>query len=506
METFPWWSEEQKKLAEEIKVFAEEMMPRDAESRWKREFPWDIFEKVAEKGYTGVAVPKEYGGMGLGATGACIVVEQFCRMPGPGRIQVGNMIGGLRQIIEFGTEEQKKRYLPKMVKGQLGAVVMTEPVAGTDIANQMVTAKRDCDKYVLNGKKRFIVSAGTADRYFVYARTSNKPEDITKYRHLTAFVVEKGAPGFTVEKINEIIGFENIQNGVLDFDNVLVPVTDRFGEEGDGWNILTHGLNFERTLDCAMTLGWQTELIKNAVPYAQRKVQFKEPTIEIPANQTKIADLMVWLRLSRIATYYTAYLWDLGWDITLESNATKVYCAEASQKASLDAIQVMGGDAVTLFYPSWAFMQMAKVEHIAGGTLEACRKVIFKSGLKILADEFKMPRREIHKELGVPVPAAGPVAKDTEVSEEKVLALLAEDYRVNPGLFMTKGDIQERFTVDMAAIEKILVSLEQQGLVMLYRTKKGIELAKASYDGLNRAHPKEYYRWFPNWVNGNMRF
>lgn len=506
MEKFPWWSEEQVKLAEEIKVFAEAMMPRDAESRWRREFPWDIFEKVAEKGYTGVAVPKEYGGMGLGATGACIVVEQFCRMPGPGRIQVGNMIGGLRQIIEFGSEEQKKRFLPKMAKGQLGAVVMTEPVAGTDIANQVLTAKRDGDSYILNGKKRFIVSAGTASRYFVYARTSDKPEDVAKYRHLTAFVVERGASGFTTEKINEIIGFENIQNGVLDFDNVVVPVADRIGEEGDGWKILTVGLNFERTLICAMTLGWQTELLKNAVPYAQRRVQFRKPTIEIAANQTKIADLMIRLRLSRMATYYTAYLWDIGWDITLESNAAKVYCAESSQKSSLEAIQVMGGDAVTSFYPAQAFMQVAKIEHIAGGTMEACRQVIFKSGLKMMEEDLAMPRREIHKELGVPVPVFGPAVKEPEISEDKILALLAEDYRINPGLYMSLGDINSRFTGDVKAIESTLEGLEKKGFAILYRTKKGIELAKATYQGLAEAHPKEYYRWFPEWVKDDMKF
>ncbi|MBA4418821.1 MAG: acyl-CoA dehydrogenase [Syntrophus sp. (in: bacteria)] len=505
METFPWWSEDQKKLAKEIKAFTEEVLPRDVEARWKREFPWDIFKKVAEKGYTGVAVPKEYGGMGLGATGACIVVEAMCRMPGSGRTQVGNMIGGLRQIIEFGSEEQKKRFLPRIAKGELGAVVITEPVAGTDAAAIEMTAKRNGDAYILNGKKRFIVAAGVANRYFVYARTSNNPDDVAKYRHLSAFVVERGAPGFSVEKINEIIGFENIQNGVLDFDDVSVPLADRIGEEGDGWKIMTAGLNFERTLICAMTLGWQTELLKNAVPYAQRRVQFSKPTIDIPANQAKIADLIIRLRLSRIATYYTAYLWDLGWDITLESNSTKVFCAESAQKSSLEAIQVMGGDGVTPFYTPQAFMQVAKVEHIAGGTMEACRQVIFKSGLRIMAEDLTMPRRVIHKDLGVPVPAAGPVEKQSNISEEKVLALLAEDYRINPGLYMSRGDLSEHFT-DSAALDNVLIALEEKSLAKVYRTKKGIELAKATYEGLKKAHPKEYYRWFPEWVDGDRKF
>jgi hypothetical protein len=115
---------------------------------------------------------------------------------------------------------------------------------------------------VLNGKKRYIVSAGVADRYMVYARTGDDPEDRRKYRHLTAFIVEKGMPGFSVEKINEVIGFENIQNGVLDFKDVRVPVSNMLGEEGEGWSVMTAGLNFERTLICAQTAGWMEELLE----------------------------------------------------------------------------------------------------------------------------------------------------------------------------------------------------------------------------------------------------
>jgi alkylation response protein AidB-like acyl-CoA dehydrogenase len=182
MEIFPWWSEDHKKLAEEIEAFVAKSMPGDAVARWTREFPGDIFEEISERGYTGVAVPKEYGGMGLGATGGCIVAEALSRMPGVARLFVGNMIGGLRQIIEFASEEQKKRFLPRIAKGEMGAIVITEPVAGTDAAAIEMSAKRDGDNYILNGKKRFIVSAGTANRYFAYARTSNKPEDIAKFK------------------------------------------------------------------------------------------------------------------------------------------------------------------------------------------------------------------------------------------------------------------------------------------------------------------------------------
>ena len=172
----------------------------------------------------------------------------------------------------------------------------------------------------------------------------------------TAFVVEQGAPGFSLEKINEIM-FESIQNGVLDFDDVT-RLQNRIGEEGDGWKIMTAGLNFE-TDCCAMTLGWQGELLRNAVAYARRKVRFPGSLRSIsrqpdkdrgPHNQTQVA---------RVAAFYSVPV-GLGWDITLESNASKVFCAEGAMQSSLETIQVMGGDGVTPFYPLQAIMGVGR--------------------------------------------------------------------------------------------------------------------------------------------------
>jgi alkylation response protein AidB-like acyl-CoA dehydrogenase len=500
MDTFPWWTEEQKRFSQDVEAFVKEVMPRDVETRWTREFPRDIFDKIGERGFAGAGIPKEYGGLGLGATGACIAVEAMNRMPGPGRAFVGNMLGGLRQIIEYGTEEQKKKFLPRIAKGELGAIVITEPVAGTDAAAIETTAKREGDVYILRGKKRYIVSAGVANRYMVYARTSNDPDDIKNYRHLTAFVVEKGLPGFTVEKINEIMGFHNIQNGVLNFDNVSVPSANRLGEEGEGWRVMMAGLNFERTLTAAMVVGWSGELLRVVVPHTQRRIQFGKPTVDIPENQFKIADLIIAVKTTRLVAYYTAYAWDLGADITIESNVAKVFVAESALKASIDAIQTIGADAVTAFYPFDQIMNQAKVENIAGGTTEACRLVIFRTAMRQMAEELTMMRREVHPVLGVPVPMVGPQTKEKEISETKLLDVLAEDYRLNPGLFMTRGDLLERFEVDGSTLDTLLVSLEKAGLVSLYRTRKGIELAKATYDGLDKAHPPDYYRWFPSWI------
>jgi alkylation response protein AidB-like acyl-CoA dehydrogenase len=500
MDIYPWWTEEQKAFAEEVEAFAENLMPIDAETRWKRKFPWEIFQKIGKAGYTGAGVPKEYGGLGLGATGACIAVEAFNRMPGPGRVFLGNMLGGLRQIIDFGTEEQKKRFLPGIARGEIGAIVITEPFAGTDAAAQQMAARREGDTYILNGKKRYIVSAGVAQRYMVYARSSHNPEDKSKYRHLSAFVVEKGMPGFTVEKINEIIGFENIQNGVLNFHNVSVPINNVLGEEGDGWRVMTAGLNFERTLICAQVLGWMRELLRNVVPYSQRRVQFGKPTISFVNNQFKVADMITRLKVSKLLTYYTAYLWDIGHDITLESNIAKVINCEGVMDSSLDAIQVMGGDGLTPFYPLSAIMNVAKVENIAGGTMEACRMVIQRTAMKQMAEELKMPRRVLQDELGIPIPASDKPEREKDIDEESLLCVLAEDYRINPGLHMSREDIKVSFSVNDERLDDVLLALENKGLVQLYRDKKGIALAKATYEGLEKAFSLDHYQWFPSWV------
>jgi alkylation response protein AidB-like acyl-CoA dehydrogenase len=500
MESYAWWTDEQIRFAAEMEEFAESVMPRDAETRWTREFPWDIFEKLSKTGYTGAAVPKEYGGLGLGCTGACIASEALGWMPGITRIFGDNMLGGLHQVLSHGTEEQKKRFLPRIVSGELAAIVITEPIAGTDAAAIATEAHRQGDVYLLNGKKRFIVAAGVASRYMVYARTSNDPEDVRKHRHLSAFILEKGAKGFSIEKINDLIGFSNIQNGVLDFEDVEIPVENRIGEEGDGWAVMMGGLNFERTIISAHAIGWMAEIVRTAIPYTQRRVQFGQSTIEMPTNQFKIADLVWKRRAARLYTYHTAYMWDLGKDITIDSNAIKVFNLECATQTSLDAIQLMGGDGTTLFYPLQEFMQVAKVDSIAGGTMEACKLVIFRTAMKQLTDEISWRRRVVHPDLGVPIPTYGTITKEHGLDETKLLKFLAEDYRVNPGLYMTREDIKGAFEASDAELDEVLVSLEQKGLVWLNRTKKGIGLAKASYKGLRQANPKEHYQWYPSWI------
>lgn len=510
MEAFPWWSDEHKRLAQEVRQVVDKLIPRAEEAWWKREFPWDIVQLLAQKGYFGAGIPKKYGGMGLGTTGTAIVAEEIFRLPGAGMGAFGaSMLGGVHQIEKFGTEEQKVNFLTRAAQGELGAVAVTEPFAGTDVAGIETTARRDGDKYVITGKKRFVTGVGVASRYMLYARTSDDPEDVRTYRHLTGFIVEKGMDGFTVELVNELIGLDNTLNGYLNLDEVRVPIANRIGEEGQGWQLMMTGFNYERVLCAMLAVAGIREAIRAVVPYAQRRIQFGRPTIDLPTNQFKIADMLTKLRLSRLSAYYAAYLLDLGWDAAVECSTSKLLSCDMLMEVALEAVQTMGGDGVTKFYPLERIVREAKIHQIAGGTAEAMKLLIFRMGLREMADELAMTYRVRHDELGVPLPGV-PGPSGPNIDEDAVLRVLAEDYRVNPGLYMTREDLQARFTVAQEEfnkeLDKVLISLEEKKLVKLYRKNNRIELAKATYEGLKQAYPPEYYQWFPSWVDKNDLF
>jgi alkylation response protein AidB-like acyl-CoA dehydrogenase len=501
MEAFFWWTDEQKKLAASIKEFVDGLMPRAEEASWKQEFPWDIVDSIANKGYFGAGIAKEYGGMGLGVTGTCIVNEEVGRMPalGPG-IYASAMLGGVHQVNEFGTEEQKARFLGRVTRGELGAIALTEPFAGTDVTGIETTARRDGNRYIINGKKRFVTGTGTASRYMLYARTSDDAEDMRRRRHLTGFIVEKGMPGFTVEKVNELIGLDNIHNGYLDLDEVPVPVDNRIGDEGQGWQAMISGFNYERVICASLAVGGFRELLRSVVSYGQRRVQFGQPTIKLATNQFKIADMLAELKLSRLSTYYAAHLLDLGQPAAVEASISKLYGTDRLMRSSVEAVQVMGGDGVTKFYPLDRIMREAKTAQIAGGTSEAMKLLIYRMGLREMAEELKMPHRVIHEELGVPMPTVAALVKQSKIDENRLLKVLAEDYRVNPGLYMSREDLKERFDVKDEELDWVLVSLEEKKMVKLYRKRGIVQLAKATYQGLKKANPPEYYRWFPSRV------
>lgn len=511
MEYFPWWNEAQRKLADEAKKFADEVLiPLGERAAWKRQFPWEAVKEMAKRGWFGAQIPAKYGGHAeeWGVTGAVIIIEEAARAAEVFSPLATTMYGGIHQIIHDGTEEQKQRWLPRIAKGEsLGSVTMTEPYAGSDIAGIETTAVRDGDFYGVNGKKRFQTNAATAYRYMAYVKTSDKPEDRAKYRHLTALVIEKGTPGFTVEKINEMMALDGVYNGYLSFDNARVPVANRLSEEGEGWRVMMSGLNVERVLNAAPALGQMREALRYTVQHLQRRVQFGAPTGDIATNQFKVADMIWKLHLARLITYYAAYCADLGREIPVEAAIAKMFSTDRGFETAAEAVQTMGGNGTTRFYPVERIMRDIKVRQIAAGTSEILKLLIYRLGLRGWMPDLKVPWRVIDEELKVPMPLGKPLPRKVVSKEEDVLKVLAENYRINPGLHMTMEDIKEQLEVSDEDLNKSLLSLEKRSLVGLYRDRRGaVALARATYQGLSQANPPEYYRYIPQWVNQNDMF
>lgn len=509
IEAYPWWNEKHKKLMSEAKNFADEHIPEGEEISWTKRFPSDLIKKVAEKGWFGAVIPEEYGGLGAGVTGVSIIAEELSRVCAAltGAYSV-TMFGGVEQLLVYGSEEQKKKWLPKMAKGELlGAVGITEPFVGSDAASIETTATKEGDKYIINGKKRFITNAGVADIYCIYAKTSEKPEDRAKYAHLSAFLIEKGTPGFTVERINELAGWAGLPNGVLNFENVEVPEENRIDQEGAGWKVLVGGLNFERVLFAAGMLGPMREAIRYAHACSQRRIQFGQPTSEQPINQFKIADMIAGFKTSRLLVYHAAHLLDMKAEAMTDAAIAKLVTSETYESLLSAAIQVVGGDAFTRFYPLESYMRDAKVNQIGAGTSEVMRMVIYRGGTKEMSADLKMPSRKMHEKLKVPISSTQPLPQ-MEPSEKSILEILAQDYIVNPGLYMMRTEIKERMkNISDEQLDTLLTSLETKGLAKLYRDRKGaIMLVKASYKGLREAKPQDYYKWYPDWISRDQIF
>jgi hypothetical protein len=341
-----------------------------------------------------------------------------------------------------------------------------------------------------------------ASVYMTYVRTSNDPVDIQKHRHLTALIIDKGTPGFTVERINEIMSYDGCYNGYLSFDNCKVPVANRLSEEGEGWRVMMSGLNVERFLNAAPRLGIIREAIRYAMQHMNRRVQFNAPIGDIGTNQFKVADMIWKLKMARLMTYYGAYCCDLGQEVPVEAAISKMYATDEGLSICADAIQVMGGNGTMRFYPVERMMRDAKVSQIAAGTNEVLRGLIYRMGTREMKDDLKAPLRVVDQELKVPMPVGKPPAKKKASSEKDVMAVLAENYLVNPGLHMTMEDIKEQLDATDDDLKKYLSALEKRQMVGLYFDRRGnLAMARITLKGLSEAHPPEYYRYIPSWVD-----
>jgi hypothetical protein len=334
-----------------------------------------------------------------------------------------------------------------------------------------------------------------------YVRTSSDLKDKKGYRHLTGMIVEKGMPGFTIQAFNDWTGSEGMYNCYLSFDNVRVPVENVIGGEGNGWGVMMGGLNIERTLVSALPLGGIREAIRYATQHLERRVQFGQKTGSIPTNQFKLADMYSKFQLARLLIYYTAYCADLGREVPVESGLAKLFCSEVGLEIASEAVQCMGGNGVMKIYPVERIMRDMKLHQIAAGTSEVLRLLIYRMGRLLYAEDLQSPVRVIDDELGIPLPVGKPPEPRDVEDEMDVLKVLAENYRVNPGLHMTISDIKQFLNLSTEDLLPYLDRLENKGLVSQWQNRKGqVELVKATLEGIKEANPPEYYRHIPSWV------
>jgi alkylation response protein AidB-like acyl-CoA dehydrogenase len=373
---------EQEALRDAVRDFARrEIAPIAAAIDEEARFPSDTIAKMADLGFLGIPIPEAYGGVGADLLSYILAIEEISRHCGATALTLAahTSLASL-PILHFGTEAQKRRYLPDLASGhKLGAFGLTEPQAGSDAGGTRTTARRDGDAYAINGGKIYITNASHAGVYVITARTG--PES-SGTRGISSFIVERGTPGLTVGKKEEKLGLRGSDTCTLFFADCRVPAENRLGEEGEGFH------NFMKTLDGgrigigAMGAGIGQAALDVALAYARQRRAFGKSIAELGAIQEKLANMALAVRSSRILVYEAARLRMAGRPHTVESSMAKLYASEASARIAKDAIQILGGNGYSREYPVERFYRDAKLLEIGEGTSEIQRLVIARSLLK----------------------------------------------------------------------------------------------------------------------------
>jgi acyl-CoA dehydrogenase len=369
-------SEEQKELRGLAHTFAErEIRPQESECDAAMRHPAELIAKAHELGLMNVHVPDEYGGMGLSAfEGMLIGEELYWGCSGIGTSITANGLGS-GPVILFGTPEQKARWLPPLIEEPiLCSFALSEPGAGSDVAALRATAVRDGDEYVLNGSKTFITNAGHAEWAVVFAKT----DPAAGRRGISAFVVEMGTPGVTIEKHLEKMGQRATDTSAFALHDVRVPVGNRLGEEGDGFKIAMATLDFTRPGTAIGAVGVAQAAYEHALEYSKERVTFDLPIAMHQAVGFMVADMATEIQAARLLCWQAAWMLDTGFgrEATLYSSFAKRFAADAAMMVSTDAVQVLGGYGYIKEYPVEKLMRDAKLFQIYEGTSQIQRLVI----------------------------------------------------------------------------------------------------------------------------------
>lgn len=368
-------TDEQKMIVDLARKIAQEkVVPVRAELDEKEEFPWDIMRELARSDLFGLYIPEKYGGLGGGCFENCLAIEWL----GQACIGVATTFAasglGAYPILMYGSEEQKERYIPEIASGQkLAAFGLTEAGAGSDAGGVRTTATKDGEGYVLNGTKQWITNGGEADTYTIIAVTDRDKGA----RGASAFIVEKGDPGFRFGKKEKKMGLRTSSTRELIFENCRIPGDRLIGRQGMGFMVAMKTLDLARPGIGALAVGLSQGALDAAVEYAKQRVQFGHPIISFQAVQHMLADMATQTEAARALVYAVArYIDSNPKDISKVSAMAKLFPSDVAMKVTTDAVQVFGGYGYMKDYPVEKMMRDAKILQIYEGTNQIQRNVI----------------------------------------------------------------------------------------------------------------------------------
>ncbi|MDD5501685.1 MAG: acyl-CoA dehydrogenase family protein, partial [Candidatus Omnitrophica bacterium] len=368
-------TDEQKMIKDlAYKIAEEKIRPSAAKYDISEEYPWDVLKVMAESDMFGLFIPEEYGGLGTNVMNLCLATEQFSRACGGIAVCYAASALGTFPIVLFGNEEQKKKYLPDLAKGKkVAAFAVTEPEAGSDASAIKTTAKKEGDYYVLNGLKHFITNGGDAETYVVIAMT-NKDKGA---RGASAFIVEKGTPGFTFGKKEDKFGIRASSTRELIFTDCKVPAKNLLAKEGMGFIVTMRTFDMSRPGVAAQALGIAQGALELAVKYTRERIQFGKPISSFQGIQWMIADMATKVEAARGLVYSTARMVDAGCkDVSKESAMAKMYASDVAMEVTVDALQLFGGYGYMKDYPIEKYVRDAKITQIYEGTNQIQRGII----------------------------------------------------------------------------------------------------------------------------------
>ncbi|MGH2356816.1 MAG: acyl-CoA dehydrogenase family protein [Candidatus Limnocylindria bacterium] len=365
---------DERSVRDTVRDFARnEIAPGAAERDEQERYDHRLFERAGELGITGLPFPEEYGGAGMSTFAWALAVEEIAAADMGVAVSFSVHILAQLPILTFGTDEQKHRWLPLMTAGrEMGAFALTEPQAGSDAAAIALSARRDVDDYLLSGTKIWITNGGEAQRYVVFGTV-----DRAKGREgITAFVVERDAPGFRIGSHERKMGIRSTTSAELVFDDARVPAADRLGEEGQGLKVALSALGAGRISIAAACVGLARAALEHASRYALQRTQFGRPLADQEMVQGMLAEMAVSVDASRLLTWRAARMRDAGQPIASASSMAKWYASDTAMRVATDAVQIYGGAGYSRENPVERFMRDAKGAQIYEGTNQIHRLIV----------------------------------------------------------------------------------------------------------------------------------